>query len=207
MNLSNSEIAEALRPYGISAAPALCEAIKAYISLLLRWNSKISLTTVTNPLEIVRFHFGESMFAANCIPISKGRLADVGTGAGFPGIPLRMMAPGLSLILIESSIKKAAFLSEIVRELGLDDVQVFRGRMEEFPPDASQLDFVTARALGMHPELLSWSRSHLSGGGRLLLWLGEADAGDICRTQKWDWKDPFAIPHSKRRVILVGSPS
>lgn len=204
---SDNQIAEELRPYGVSASPQLSEFIRTYVSLLLRWNSKISLTTVADPLEIVRFHFGESMFAASRASIREGRLADVGSGAGFPGVPLRMLTPELSLCLIESNTKKAAFLSEVVRELRLDNVEVYRGRMEEFPAGEASFDFVTSRALGMHAELLAWSRDRLSAGGAVLLWLGQADAVRMCRVPNWNWREPSQIPQSERRLLLIGKPA
>ena len=92
----------------------------------------MSLTTVTNPNEILKFHFGESLFAAPAAQISDGRLADVGSGAGFPGLAIRILVEPLEVMLIESNTKKAAFLSEVSRELCLKDVEVFRGRMENF---------------------------------------------------------------------------
>jgi 16S rRNA (guanine527-N7)-methyltransferase len=206
-HLSDNQIAEELRTFGVSASPQISESISTYISLLLRWNSKISLTTVTDPVEIVRFHFGESMFAASCTSIREGRLADVGTGAGFPGLPLKLIAPELSLFLIESNTKKAAFVSEVSRELQFDHVEVYRGRMETVPASEGRFDFVAARALGMHQELLAWSRSHLPVSGRVLLWLGERDAQEMLHAPEWNWSRPMAIPRSQRRFLLIGQPS
>src|SRR5271156_2910307 len=105
--LSIDTIRAALKPYGVAANDLLCEQIRMYIDLLLRWNQKTSLTTVTDPTEILRFHFGESLFAAGCVPIRHGRLADVGSGAGFPAVPIRMVSEGLEVILVESNQKKA----------------------------------------------------------------------------------------------------
>src|SRR5271155_1161393 len=114
--LSASQIEKALAPYGLRVSPGLSASIRGYIAILLRWNSKISLTTVVEPLEILKFHFGESFFAAAAVPITHSRLADVGSGAGFPGLPLAMLIPQLEVVLIESNLKKATFLSEGIRE-------------------------------------------------------------------------------------------
>jgi 16S rRNA (guanine527-N7)-methyltransferase len=195
-----------LLPYGYRPDPRFCERLRAYVSLLLRWNSKISLTTVTDPAEIVKFHFGESLFAVPAVQIKRSRLADVGSGAGFPGLPIAMAVPSLELTLIESNAKKCAFLSEVVRSLELDGVTVFHGRMEDLQPDSGKFDFVTARALGQHEELLSWAAGHLAPSGRLVLWLGEEDADNISRSPGWKWGDRVLIPGSKRRYLLVGSP-
>src|SRR5881275_2887369 len=91
--------------------------IQQYIRILLVWNEKVNLTAIRDPLEILYRHFCESMFAAVAVPLVAGRLADVGSGGGFPGLPLRIFRPELQVLLIESNIKKATFLAEVVREL------------------------------------------------------------------------------------------
>ena len=204
--LSDSRISKALLPYGVSPDPNLCQRIRAYISFLLRWNARISLTTVTNPDEILKFHFGESFLAASIVPIQFGRLADVGSGAGFPGIPLAMISPKLQVTLIESNAKKCAFLSEVIRHLALDNVEVARSRMEEVGPNLRGLDFITARALGHHLHLFAWAQSTLSKSGKLVLWVGDRDVQEISRSPNWSWQAPVRIPGSRSRVLLLGIP-
>jgi len=203
--LSNSRIAEILKPYGVASSPALADSIRTYISLLLRWNSKISLTTVIDPVEILKFHFGESLFALSNIPISDGRLADVGSGAGFPGLPLALVAPSLEVVLIESNLKKATFMSEVVRELKIMNATVWRGRFEDLEQKTG-LSFVTARALGSYDALLKWSSAALNSDGRVILWLGDRDSANISSIESWNWSAPIQIPHSERRVIITGKP-
>jgi len=205
-NLSDDQIAKHLKPYGVTCTPPLCEQIRAYVSLLLQWNRKISLTTVTDPTEIVKFHFGESMFAVSSVPIISGRLADMGSGPGFPGLPIRMAATELDLTLIESNAKRATFLAEVVRTIKLDHVTVFRGRMDDLGADLAPFDFVTARAFGQHEELLRWAHAHLAARGRIVLWLGEDDAASLLQKPLWSWQKPLHIPGSQRRWLLVGSP-
>jgi len=206
INLSTSQIQNILAPYGFRPDSTQCAAINSYISLLLQWNNRISLTTVVDPKDILRFHFGESLYAAVCVPILKGRLADVGSGAGFPGLPLRLALPALSLIMIESNTKKAAFLREAVRELNLADVEVVRERMEDLPMNPVPFDFIAARALGSHAKTLNWAEGKLSTTGKIVLWLGEEDAAEISRDTLWKWDAPVHIPGSERRFILSGSP-
>jgi 16S rRNA (guanine527-N7)-methyltransferase len=205
IDLTVSQIQDTLRSYRFSPDVGQCAAIKAYVSLLLRWNQRISLTTVVDPLEILRFHFGESIFAASVVPIRKSRLADVGTGAGFPGIPLLIAVPDLSLTLIESNVRKAAFLSEVVRELKLRSVNIIRSRMESIPPDPGRFDCVTARALGGYDTLLHWSRRRLAKDGGIILWLGTDELKAISGDPLWHWNDPTLIPGSKGRFLLFGS--
>jgi 16S rRNA (guanine527-N7)-methyltransferase len=203
--ISNENISELLEPYGFVPSNSFSNGVRTYISLLLRWNQRISLTTVTDPVEIVKFHFGESLFALSAVPISDGRLADVGSGAGFPGLPLAMANVNLHVTLIESDTKKATFLSEAVRELALSNLSVFRGRMDDLPISPFGFEFITARAIGQHKDLLKWSAESLSEYGKVLLWLGESDALNISNYAAWHWDPPIHIPGSKRRFLLIGT--
>lgn len=203
-DLSTADITSLLTPYYPIQGLRLTDQVRVYIALLLEWNRKISLTAVTDPVEIVKFHFGESLFAASALGIREGRLADLGSGAGFPGIPLAMAISGVQATLIEANTKKVAFLSEVVRRLQLSNVGVVRSRME----DATQIgtfDFVCARAMGEHASLMRWSFGKLTQKGRLVLFLGEEDAQDISRTRGWNWGLPIRIPGSVRRCILSGT--
>jgi 16S rRNA (guanine527-N7)-methyltransferase len=204
-SLSNSTIAETLRPYGVAISPAVSDSIRVYISLLLRWNAKISLTTVVDPVEILKFHFGESLFAVSKVPMSNGRLADVGSGAGFPGLPLAISVPALEVVLLESNLKKSTFLSEVIRQLKIQNASVWRDRMENWQ-EREAFDFVTARALGSHDEFLKWSSGALKPNGKAILWLGDRDASVISTAAGWSWGSQIPIPDSERRVLLIGSP-
>ena len=204
--ISCSQIARLLSGYGLAAKSDLSARIGTYIELLLKWNRKIALTTVTDPEEIVKFHFGESVFATSRYNLEKCRLADVGTGAGFPGLPLALAVPTLSVTLIESNLKKCAFLAEILRELLIPNARIFSGRMESFSPSAARFDFITARAFGQFEELRAWAKVQLSDTGRLILWVGEEDSKKIATEPTWSWGPPDLIPRSKRRYVLAGSP-
>jgi len=206
-NLTDQELCSTLAPYEFAPTEVQCESIRAYMALLLRWNKRISLTTVVDPLEILRFHFGESVVAASTVPIEKGRLADVGSGAGFPGLPLSIAIPDISVTLIESNAKKAAFLAEVARELKLARVDIIRKRMEDLPGDLPQFDYIAARALGGYQSLLTWSRSRLKCDGKMVLWLGDEESRILSADPSWTWRDPSLIPGSERRFILVGSAS
>jgi 16S rRNA (guanine527-N7)-methyltransferase len=203
---STQIVEDTLRHYGVPSPSGLAGKISAYIELLLKWNRRISLTTVTDPLEIVRFHFGESLFATSQLEIGKSRLADVGSGAGFPGLPLAMAIPQLQVVLIESNRKKCAFLAEIIRLLELSNTTVYEGRMESLVADSAQFDFVAARALGQFDRLLAWAQGNLAERGQVLLWLGESDCATISSRPDWLWEPSKLIPGSSRRYLLAGSP-
>jgi 16S rRNA (guanine527-N7)-methyltransferase len=203
--LTDSEIRDTLLTFGIPVTPALCDAIRAYVALLLFWNKKIALTSVKDPREIIRFHFGESMFAAKCLPIENGRLADFGAGAGFPSIPIQIISSGLQVTLIESNAKKAAFLAEVVRKLHLD-AEVFNGRAEEMSRLANRFDYVTSRAVGDPQNLIRWAEDHIRNNGKAIFWVGETDLPlFMTPVGPWDWSAPVRIPGSKHRMILSGA--
>jgi 16S rRNA (guanine527-N7)-methyltransferase len=204
-NLSDELILEALLPFGVTGDRELAHQIRTYVETLVRWNEKISLTAVTDPREIVRIHFGESFFAAAAAGIVDGRLADIGTGAGFPGIPIRMARTGIRLTLVEPVAKKAAFLGEILRNIGIRDASIMRCRMEEVTREAGPFDWITARALGKYEALLRWSKMRISQSGSIVLLLGDSDAEQIARDPSWAWREPVRIPESKGRVVLWGS--
>jgi 16S rRNA (guanine527-N7)-methyltransferase len=205
MNLSDQFIVDSLRIYCVPTSPALCDAIRAYVELLLFWNRKVALTTITDPFEILRVQFGESMFAIHEVPIRHGRLADVGTGAGFPAVPISMAVPELECVLIESNQKKATFLAEVIRVLQLNRIQVFRGRMEDYPTSNKKFDFAVCRALGTHDAFLEWSSRQLKQDGSVVYWIGDEDAAKIQTNSSWNWRSTVRIPASNNRALLIGS--
>jgi 16S rRNA (guanine527-N7)-methyltransferase len=176
------------------------------MELLLRWNQKISLTSITDPGEILQRHFAESMFAARAIPIIRGRLVDVGSGAGFPGLALKLVAPELEVVLIEPSMKKSVFLAEVVRALGLAGVRIVSKRIEELSGLEESADFVTCRAVRPGRRLLAWTRDALAEDGKFVLWVGMEDAAALRKESQWSWQAPIAVPQSTGRVLLAGKP-
>jgi len=180
--------------------------IQQYIEILLRWNAKMNLTAIHDRLEILYRHFCESMYGAVAIPVEKCRLADVGSGGGFPGLALKIIRPEIDLFLIESNVKKATFLTEVLRELGLSGVRVLVSRYEELSEEVAPLDIVCARAVGDFGPFLEWASSPVLSTTKVALWIGAQDAEALRRLQKWEWQEPKSIPHSLRRLILVGSP-
>lgn len=170
----------------------------------MTWNQKVNLTAISNPLEILYRHFCETMYAAQAIPVERGRLADVGSGGGFPGLPLKIIRPDLRVFLVESNIKKVTFLAEVTRELGLKDVQVLARRYEELGEEVAPLDYVCSRALGEFPSFLDWASSQQIAAKQVILWIGARDLPEIQKIRTWEWSEPIQVPHSLRRLLLVG---
>ena len=178
--------------------------LRLYLDLLLKWNTKINLTAVRDPEEIVRRHFGESLFAGERLhPEAGSTLIDVGSGAGFPGLPIKILAPQIEVTLIESQQKKVAFLREVIRTLRLSAVSVHAGRAED-----SQLkaNIITMRAVEKFESALPVAGSLLQAGGRLSLLIGASQA-EVARSllPTLQWRKPIAVPESRERNLLIGS--
>jgi 16S rRNA (guanine527-N7)-methyltransferase len=185
--------------------------ISAYLDLLLRWNARTNLTAVRHAEDIVTRHFGESLLAArHLFPAdqdrrSQSRLIDVGSGAGFPGLPIKIWSSDVQLTLIESNQKKASFLGEVIRRLELKDAAVFLGRAENFP---GQAEVVTLRAVERFETALGVATRLVLPAGRLALLIGSAQA---MRAQELGpditWQPATAVPLSSRRVLMIGQKS
>ena len=204
-SLSEDTIRRALHGFGVDVNDGQVALIQRYMRILGNWNEKLNLTAIREPLEILHRHFCESMFAASAVPIESGRLADIGTGAGFPGIPLKIFRPGLELFLVESNIKKGTFLAEVLRELELPGARVLISRYEELAEELAPLDFVCARAVGDYGPFLKWAAKAEVSACRLVLWVGGRDLDEIRKSTEWQWEEPVAVPQSLRRFILVGT--
>jgi 16S rRNA (guanine527-N7)-methyltransferase len=203
--LSGETIQRALGEFSLAVDLEQVLKIQQYMNMLLAWNEKLNLTAIRDPLDILYRHFCESMYATVAVPVEKGRLADVGSGAGFPGLPMKIMCPDLQVFLIESNVKKATFLAEVIRELGLADVRVLVNRYEELGEEVAPLDFVCSRAVGEFGSLLDWAGSRRVAAKTVILWIGTRDLEEIRRIKTWDWREPIPVPHSLRRLLLVGT--
>jgi 16S rRNA (guanine527-N7)-methyltransferase len=202
---SESTIRKALSELRIDVDTNQIGQIQEYIRLLLVWNEKVNLTAIRDPLEILHRHFCESMFAANVVELGKCRLADIGTGAGFPGLALKILLPEAQMVLVESNIKKATFLAEVVRALGITGANVLVSRYEELGDEIAPVDFLLARALGEFEIFLKWAASERVDAKRVILWVGAADVEQVLKSPGWVWEPVVSVPQSLRRVLLIGN--
>jgi 16S rRNA (guanine527-N7)-methyltransferase len=202
--ISEETVRKALGEFQIVVDSQQVVLIQQYIKTLLRWNEKLNLTAIRNPLEILYRHFCESMFAAGAIPVDKGRLADIGSGPGFPGIPLKIIRPELELCLVESNTKKGTFLAEVVRELQLANTRVLISRYEELGEELSPLDYVCSRAVGEFGPFLEWAASNRVDARQVILWIGGRDLEEAQKSKQWEWRERILVPQSLQRYLLVG---
>lgn len=127
-----------------------CEMFIRYYNMLVEWNSKINLTAITDYKEVVIKHFIDSLSIVNIVDINgPNSLVDVGTGAGFPGIPLKIVFPSLEVVLVDSLDKRVKFLNHVIRELGLKNIKAIHARAEEFGHTKyrEKFDFCVTRAV------------------------------------------------------------
>ena len=197
--------------FGLHLSKGQVEHFFVYLSELRKWNRKINLTAISEDRDIVIKHFLDSLSLAAAFAPGEGMsLFDMGSGAGFPALPLKIIFPGLSVTLVESVKKKASFLRHIVRTLKLEGVEVVDRRTEELSKSYhGRFDVVTARAFGDVEKTLAAGTPFLRTGGIMVLTRGPAeDKGEeIVLKQGFslDQKMMITLPHSnfKRAVWVV----
>jgi 16S rRNA (guanine527-N7)-methyltransferase len=165
MHLSEAQIATLLTPYLSDPVPqSTLSQLSTYLDLLLKWNARTNLTAIRDPEEIVRRHFGESLFAARHLG-QPATLLDFGSGAGFPGLPIQLLHLEIAVTLAESQNKKATFLREVVRTLGLK-TEVWAARVEDMAPER-RFEVVAMRAVDNMDAALAAARVRIAPGGQL----------------------------------------
>ncbi len=205
--MDTARIAARLEPFLDSPLPpSTLEHISIYIDLLQKWNARINLTAIRAPEAIVARHFGESFFLARHVfPLTADHrppatVLDIGSGAGFPGLPLKIWAPEISLTLIESNHKKAAFLREVSRKLTLTNVNVITQRAETVTAEA---EVVALRAVERFESILPTALRLVAPHGRLALLIGQSQVAAL-NALPVKWHNPVPIPESAARVLIIG---
>ncbi|HKD78365.1 MAG TPA: 16S rRNA (guanine(527)-N(7))-methyltransferase RsmG [Candidatus Angelobacter sp.] len=201
-SVDTGEIGRLLKPFAKLDEERLSHT-STYIDLLLKWNARINLTAVRDAQEMVTRHFGESFFVAGIFRDNvPATLIDLGSGAGFPGIPIAMLLPETQITLIEANQKKVTFLREVIFALKLKNISVFAGRGEEY---RQQADVVAMRAVERFDQSLSVAMTLVEQRGRLALMIGASQVRDAHTLgPEMEWSDAMAIPGGHSRVLLVG---
>lgn len=171
--MTPQEFYQLLNQQGIELTDRQKDQFERYFELLVEWNEKINLTAITEKNEVYLKHFYDSI-----APVLQGlidnqelKLLDIGAGAGFPSLPMKIICPQLDVTIIDSLNKRINFLKLLAEELGLDKVHFYHGRAEDFAQDKTfraQFDFVTARAVARMQVLSELTIPYLKVGGKLL---------------------------------------
>lgn len=168
-------IATDAKRLGIDLSPGQLDKFQAYTKELLDWNRRVNLTAITDPFQVERLHFLDSLTVSLALPAqvkSGGTLCDVGSGAGFPGVPLKIAFPGIKLTVVDSSAKRTSFLESLVTVLGLADIEVINGRAEDVGQRSEfreNFDVVASRAVAETRVLLEYTLPLCRIGGSVIM--------------------------------------
>lgn len=183
MNETLQLLQSAAKPFGISLTDHQLQQFGRYQALLIEWNQRLNLTRIIEPYDIVIRHFLDSLTCATVMgKMEEHRVIDVGTGAGFPGLPLKILYPEIELTLVDSVTKKTTFLAAVVEALDLKAVTISDGRAEEIGQDANhreQYDWVVARSVAEMRILAEYLLPLCRVGGHLLAQKGENAPAEI----------------------------
>ena len=184
--------------------PEIAAKFEAYLALILKWNARMNLTAIRDPDEILRRHFVESIACAQALPAGIATLLDFGSGAGFPGIPIALCRPEISVTLAESQSKKAAFLNEVVRGLNLN-TRVFAGRAENL---GEQFDCVALRAVDRMEQAVASALDLVRAGGWLAILTTQTDLAALSGTGSFLQQSHITpIAGSKQQLLVLASKS
>jgi 16S rRNA (guanine527-N7)-methyltransferase len=176
---------------------------ESYLALLLRWNARVNLTAIRSEDGILSRHFVESIACAQALPQEIATLLDLGSGAGFPGLPIAICRPEIAATLAESQGKKAAFLQEAVRTLGLS-TQVHAGRAEDLQ---QRFDCVTLRAVDRMEQAVGAAAGLVRPDGWLapLTTRSELAAIRLAAGDGFEWIEPVSLPGSEERILALAA--
>lgn len=215
MSPEMGKLCAALKEWNIDIDNSKLEKFEQYMDLLLEWNKKMNLTAITDPEQIVIEHFMDSISLLKFHMIKESKsLIDVGTGAGFPGLPLKIMLPEIKLVLLDSLRKRTDFLHKVVEELELDNVLIIHGRAEDMGQDEEfreKFDIVVSRAVAPLRILLEYCVPFVKLGGYFVSYKGPAAENEIeeaqnafkeLKLEKLEVKQ-VDIPYSEKKHNLI----
>ena len=199
------QIEALVRPVLLGPLPTLAyQQLALYVALVERWNRRMNLTAIRDPKTFVQLHIGESLRCAQLLPGEVTTVMDFGSGAGLPGIPIQVARPELIVTLAESQNKKAAFLREAIRELGLVQTNVYAGRVEDMPA-GQQFDLVTLRAVDKMGLALRAAYLRIKIRGWMAVLTSQRETSTLQSSlPAMEWSEPEAIPGSEQRILMLG---
>ena len=208
--MTEKEFIEEVQKLGIMPTKEQLQQLEKFYRLLIEWNQKINLTRITEKKDVYLKHFYDSLTIVKEIDLSKvDTLCDVGTGAGFPGIVLKIFYPNLKITLIDSLLKRVNYLNKIIKELELKDIKAIHTRGEEYH---ETFDVVTARAVANIEKLLKYTMHLVNKNGKLIAMKGNIDEElteevkkKISKKYKISKINKFLLPkeNSNRSLIVI----
>ena len=206
--MNKEEFIEELKKINIELSKEKLEKLDKFYNLLVEWNKKINLTRIITEEEVYLKHFYDSLIIAKVVDLNKvDTLCDVGTGAGFPGIVLKIVYPNLKVTLIDAILKRVKYLNEIIKELELENIEATHVRGEDHK---EKYDVVTARAVANIEKLLTYTMHLVKDNGVFIAMKGNIDKeltkevfSKINSKYKLEKVDKFLLPKEKSLRSLV----
>lgn len=191
---------------GLTLSDAQHDKLLDYLALLLKWNAVYNLTSVRDPRQMVTQHLLDAMAALTAFAGAQ-RVLDVGSGGGLPGVVLAIWAPLMQVHMIDTVHKKTAFLTQVKAELGLANVNVHTGRVEQLEVE-QKFDVITSRAFADLADFVNWSGHLLEEGGQMIALKGQAPTEEIARLPAgWQMQklEPISVPgmDAQRHLVFI----
>ena len=209
--MTEQEFIDSIKELGIEPTDKQLYQLSKFYELLIEWNQKINLTRITDKKEVYLKHFYDSLTISKELDLNKiNTLCDVGTGAGFPGIVLKIFYPDLKITLIDSLLKRVKYLNEIIKELNLKEIKAIHTRAEDYK---ETFDIVTARAVANIEKLLTYTMHLVKKDGKLITMKGNIDeeiTEDVRKRIDKKYKlikiNKFYLPkeESHRSLVIIG---
>ena len=209
--MTEQEFIDSIKELGIEPTDKQLYQLSKFYELLIEWNQKINLTRITDKKEVYLKHFYDSLTISKELDLNKiNTLCDVGTGAGFPGIVLKIFYPNLKITLIDSLLKRVKYLNEIIKELNLKEIKAIHTRAEDYK---ETFDIVTARAVANIEKLLTYTMRLVKKDGKLIAMKGNIDeeiTEDVRKRIDKKYKlikiNKFYLPkeESHRSLVIIG---
>jgi len=201
-------IIDSAHELGIQINEDVTAQFSAHASELINWNRKINLTAITNPRDIAIKHFVDSLAPAGCVP-EGARLLDIGSGAGFPGIPLKILKPSISVLLIDAVGKKINFLKHVLRNLGLENIEARQIRTENLLKGAGQsisFDVIISRALSDLAPFVKSALPLLSRQGTIIAMKAKVGAKELNAVRADAPEDQYSLEVERYKLPLIQAP-
>ena len=184
----DASFADRLEKAGLTLSPHQMDLFEAYRALIKEWNAKIDITAITEDREIDNKHFIDSLSIFRQIKTpSQARVMDMGSGGGFPGIPMKIYEPGLEMTLVDSLKKRVDFLREVIDRLGLEGIRCIHARAEDLlrdPKERESYDLVVSRAVAPLPTLLEYCLPGVKINGQFIAMKGPGGQEEVIQSDR-----------------------